>query len=166
MSNLGIFFALSALELAALNQRVALGEQRAWADATHAERRAEAPSRLLDVDVAWDAMHRCLGDGTLDEDAGRHPLRAAVLGGQPVPGDPGLRLRLNSPGVVRDLAPRLADIDEGEFRACYFAIPAGDYLMVPNEADFRYTWDHFRQVQSFYGQAAVHGDHVLFAAYQ
>jgi hypothetical protein len=28
----------------------------------------------VDTDKAWDAMHRCLGDGTLNPDGGAYPL--------------------------------------------------------------------------------------------
>jgi len=32
------------------------------------------------TDKAWDPIHRCLSDGTLVWDAGRWPLRGAILG--------------------------------------------------------------------------------------
>ena len=33
------------------------------------------------VDKAWDGMHRCLSDGSLEADAGAYPLNRCVLGG-------------------------------------------------------------------------------------
>jgi hypothetical protein len=36
----------------------------------------------VDTDKAWDAIHRCLTDGTLDPDGGEYPLSLAVLGGR------------------------------------------------------------------------------------
>jgi hypothetical protein len=157
---------LTTLELASLNDRVSLNEHRAWANETYSERRIDAPSRMLDVDAAWDAIHRCLGDGTLSEDTGKHPLRVIVLGGEPMKGDKGFIMRLNSPPVVQNMAPIIAKIDKKQFRECYFTISADDYLMAPNDGDFQYTWTYFQQVQLFYERAADAGDYVLFTAYQ
>src|SRR5215475_13202087 len=36
---------------------------------------------LCETDKAWDAMHRCLGDGTLGSGRRASPLDMAVLGG-------------------------------------------------------------------------------------
>jgi hypothetical protein len=36
----------------------------------------------VDSDKAWDAIHRCLTDGTFDPDGGEYPLSHAVLGGR------------------------------------------------------------------------------------
>src|SRR3954470_13490851 len=37
---------------------------------------------LAESDKAWDAMHRCLSDGTLNPTGGSDPLRKAVIGGK------------------------------------------------------------------------------------
>jgi hypothetical protein len=37
---------------------------------------------LYQSDKAWDAIHRCLTDGTLDPGGGSYPLRLAVLNGR------------------------------------------------------------------------------------
>jgi hypothetical protein len=39
----------------------------------------------VDTDKAWDAIHRCLTDGTLDPDGGEHPLSLTVIGGRHLP---------------------------------------------------------------------------------
>ncbi|MFF5216752.1 DUF1877 family protein [Micromonospora sp. NPDC000442] len=36
----------------------------------------------VDIDKAWDGIHRCLTDGTLEPDGGECPLSYAVLGGR------------------------------------------------------------------------------------
>lgn len=166
MSNAGIFFALGALELAAMEARVSAGDQRAWAEDAYTELQTNSPSRILDVDHSWDAIHRCLGDGSLKEEPAEYPLQAVVLGGTPLGDDKGLIMRLNVPPIVQKLAPEVVSIGEAAFRSCYFSIPADSYLIVPNEADFQYTWDYFQQVQLFYGRAAENGEAVLFIAYQ
>ncbi len=37
---------------------------------------------LYESDKAWDAIHRCLTDGTLRPNRGTYPLKLAVLGGR------------------------------------------------------------------------------------
>src|SRR5437660_8646942 len=37
---------------------------------------------LCQLDKSWDAIHRCLSDGTLYLSRGRYPLNHAVLGGR------------------------------------------------------------------------------------
>lgn len=166
MSNAGIFFALTALELASMQESVSQGTYREWVDAAYTQRSEHAPSRMLNVDAAWDAIHRCLGDGSLNEDPTDYPLRAVILGGKPVGHDEGLIMRLNEPTVVQHLSDQLRGLDERAFRSCYFSIDADSYLMTPNEGDFQYTWTYFQQVQSFYHEAAERGDDILFVAYQ
>ncbi|MGH3149488.1 MAG: DUF1877 family protein [Streptosporangiaceae bacterium] len=41
-------------------------------------------SYLQQTDKAWDAIHRCLADGTLAWAGGDWPLNGAVLGGEPM----------------------------------------------------------------------------------
>src|SRR3982751_2893069 len=36
----------------------------------------------VEIDRAWDAIHRALSDGTLDPAAGSAPLNRTILGGQ------------------------------------------------------------------------------------
>ena len=36
----------------------------------------------VDTDKEWDAIHRCLGDGTLDPDGPPYPLSHVILGGR------------------------------------------------------------------------------------
>lgn len=149
-----------------MEARVADDNQRDWADEAYLEFLENSPSKILSVDVSWDAIHRCLGDGSLNEAATEYPLQAIVLGGQPLGNDKDFIMRLNAPPMVQKLAPELMAIDETAFRSCYFSIPAEDYLIVPNERDFQYTWAYFQQVQSFYGRAADRSEAVLFVAYQ
>lgn len=162
MSNTGIFFALGFLEMSAMEARVSAGEQREWVESAYLGNN----SKVLTVDVAWDAVHRCLGDGSLDEQPEKYPLQAVVLGGKHLGQDTGMLMRLNSPSTVHELAPEIMGIDETAFRSCYFRISADSYLMEPNETDFQYTWTYFQQIQSFYGRAAEMGEAVLFIAYQ
>lgn len=36
----------------------------------------------VDTDKAWDTIHRCLTDGTLEPEGGEYPLSYAILGGR------------------------------------------------------------------------------------
>lgn len=166
MSNIGVFFTLTLIELATLTSQSEPSTQRTWADSAFTDRSLHAPSRMLNIDVSWDSIHRCLGNGFLDEDPTQFPLRRVILGGQKLNADPNFILRLNAPDKVQEIALSLAQIDEDDFRKCYFAIPAESYLMTPNEPDFQYTWTYFQQVQIFYNRAAEQGEYVLFTADQ
>ncbi len=166
LSNAGLFFTLTALELARLNGLDTPEARRTWVDETYSERQIAMPARMLDVDLAWDAIHRCLGDGSLEEDTGQYPLRLAVLGGKRIGTDPGLIIRLKTPDEVQMVANMAGGISHDIFRKCYFALPVQDFLIAPNEADFQYSWTHFQQMQRFYENAAQSGEYVVFTAYQ
>src|SRR5215467_13979717 len=75
----GVFFALTDTKDAALRATRDDAEVLAFIEEVE-----ESWDRdwLCETDKAWDAMHRCLGDGTLDLDQDRSdPLVLAVLGG-------------------------------------------------------------------------------------
>ncbi|MGC5054999.1 DUF1877 family protein [Micromonospora sp. DT48] len=116
----------------------------------------------VDTDKAWDAIHRCLTDGTLEPDGGEYPFSHAVLGGR----------RLHDEYVVvyltvdeaRDVAAALQSVDRGQLRQWFDAIDDPDYRGALNDADFDYTWDNLVEVRAFYQRAAAAGRAVVFTA--
>ncbi|MEV4715176.1 YfbM family protein [Micromonospora sp. NPDC049374] len=116
----------------------------------------------VDTDKAWDAIHRCLTDGTLEPDGGEYPFSHAVLGGR----------RLHEEYVVvyltvdeaRDVAAALQSVDRRELRQRFDAIDDPDYRGALDDADFDYTWDNFVEVRAFYQRAAAAGRSVVFTA--
>jgi hypothetical protein len=46
------------------------------------ERWEEDEGMICETDKAWDAIHRCLTDGSLGFSSGEEPLRLCILGGE------------------------------------------------------------------------------------
>src|SRR5436190_6223577 len=78
-------------------------------------------------DKAWDAMHRSLSDGQLSYDEGPHPLRLAVIGGEPIYAERDYIMSLKTPKEVAEVASALARISKEEFRKKYEAMDAKAY---------------------------------------
>lgn len=158
---LGVHFAITAEQekalLAADGDDDAVGEilddlDESWDD----------DQLKVDTDKAWDAMHRCLTDGTLDPDAGEYPLNHAVLGGRHLSEE----FYAVHVGVseVRDVAVALRGIDQAWLRARFDTIDDPEYAGAGDDEDFEYTWSNFVDVQHFYDRAAAAGRAVVFTA--
>jgi hypothetical protein len=115
----------------------------------------------VDTDKAWDAIHRCLTDGSLDPDAGSRPLPLAVVGGRHLHDE--MYVVHVTADEVCDVAAALRDIDEPWLRA-RFGDFDDDYAGAADEQDFEYTWSSFAEVRAFYQRAAAAGRAVIFTA--
>ncbi len=160
----GVFFALTASQDEAL---VATRD-----DAEVLEFVAEVESAwdwdwLCEADKAWDAMHRCLGDGTLR--LGRNgggPLELAVLGGgHHYEGEEYLVAHVVA-AEVGAVAESLAAVEESWLRTRYDAIDPDDYQGVLDDEDFEYTWRYLQDLRDFYKRAAADGRSVVFTVDQ
>jgi hypothetical protein len=109
-------------------------------------------------DKAWDMIHRCLGDGSLDPDAGGYPLAYAILGGRHLHDD--LYICYVSAEQAKDVAAALTQIDKAELLRRFTRLP--DEHDGPR--DFDYTWDSFVDIRELYKRAAQAGRAVLFTA--
>ncbi|MFI6285532.1 YfbM family protein [Streptomyces sp. NPDC051018] len=122
----------------------------------------------VDTDKAWDALHRCLTDGTLTFGGGPYPLSYTVLGGRLLTGEEDdYIVVLATPEQTREAAAALAGIDEPWLRARFFALGAtggDDRRGAGDERDFQYIWENFVAVRAFYERAAEAGRAVLFTA--
>ncbi|WP_229074949.1 YfbM family protein [Actinoplanes sp. DH11] len=126
--------------------------EESWSDAT----------LRVDTDRAWDAIHRCLAEGTLDPDSGEYPLSHAVLGGRHLH-DEYYVVHLAA-SQVRDVSEALQAVDPAWFRRRFDAIDDPDYDGARDAADFDYTWTNFVDVREFYARAAAAGRPVIFTA--
>lgn len=166
----GVYFALDAGQV-----------QRLLAAGTDEERMAVLEEfEMLDVweepgdfgtDKAWDAIHRCLTDGTLmacDEEgkAEDYPLSHAVLGGRFLLEGDGYIIALVAPQQVKDVAEALARVDQAWLRGRYDALDFPDYQGVKSEEDFDYTWANFAGLPEFYAGAAARDKAVIFTVDQ
>lgn len=122
------------------------------------------------TDKAWDALHRCLADGTLtcDEEGGAedYPLSHAVLGGRFLLDGDDYIIAYVSADQVKDVAEALSRIDESRLRQRYLALDFPDYQGVKGEDDFEYAWANFRGLPEFFAGAAALGKSVIFTVDQ
>jgi hypothetical protein len=119
---------------------------------------------LVETDKAWDAIHRCLTDGTLSY--GSSPLHRCILGEDNRHDGDDYIVNLLGPGDVKEVAVAIRGIDEASLRRNYFALDPEDYGSPPTEEDFRYTWENFRDLREFYEKAARHDRPVVFTVDQ
>lgn len=124
------------------------------------------PRFFQDTDKAWDAIHRCLSDGTLRSDGGAFPLNRCVLGGRWLYGRDDYIIVLITPGETKAVAGAIAPIDQAWMRRRYDALAAGEYAAYVSDQDFEYTWHWFSRLKEFFVRAAEGGFSVLFTASQ
>jgi hypothetical protein len=122
---------------------------------------------LCEADKAWDAMHRCLADGTLQLGPySKDPLTLTVLGGgHHHEGEEYLVAHVLAADVVR-VAEALDAVDESWLRERYNAIDPDDYQGELGDEDFEYTWTYLTDVREFYRRAAAGGRSVIFTVDQ
>jgi hypothetical protein len=119
-----------------------------------------------ETEKAWDAMHRCLSDGTLGCGRRLSPLDMAVLGGgHHHQGDDCIVAHLRAAEVVQ-VASALETVDETWMRQRYDRIDPTNYQGFLDDEDFEYTWYWFTQVREFYRQAAEARRPVIFTVDQ
>lgn len=116
----------------------------------------------VDSDKAWDAIHRCLTDGTLDPDGGEYPLSHTVLGGRHLHDE--YYVVYITAAQAREVAGALQAIDRTWLRRRFDALDDPDYPGARDDADFDYTWDNFVDLRVFYQRAATVARAVIFTA--
>jgi hypothetical protein len=119
---------------------------------------------LVETDKAWDAIHRCLTDGSLEW--GASPGHKCILGERNLYEGDDYLINLLSPGDVRVVAATVCPIDKAELRRRYSALDPAQYDGPMTEEDFEYTWENLRDLQSFFAKAAGQGRWVLFSVDQ
>jgi hypothetical protein len=121
---------------------------------------------LCEVDKSWDAMHRCLSDGTLRLRRPESPLELAILGGgHHYEGEEYVVAHVKAADVPR-VAGALLTVERYWLRKRYDAIDPDDYQGVKENEDFEYTWAYFKEAREFYQRAAAAGRAVIFTVDQ
>ncbi|MBV8879257.1 MAG: DUF1877 family protein, partial [Planctomycetaceae bacterium] len=133
MAGLGVHFALTDEE----SQRLLAADGNQGVLAVVEQLEDGAGERAFDSERAWDALHRCLSNGTIYYDEGDYPLNRAVLGGKHLYDGDDFVAAYVSPDEVKDVAAALAPISEQDLRKRYDAIDPDDYDGEHGEADFR-----------------------------
>ena len=121
---------------------------------------------LVQDDKAWDAIHRCLSNGTLYYDEGEYPLNRTVLGGKHLYDGDDYVVSYVAPNEVKDVASALAPMTEGDLRKRYDAIDPDEYDGPHGQEDFEFTWGAFVDVRALFKKAADAGRSVVFTVDQ
>ena len=120
---------------------------------------------LCETDKAWDAIHRCLTDGTLS-DGDSTPFHWCVLNGsQLYDGDDYIVSFVDVPNV-KQVSEAIAPLSESEFRTRYNAIDSQDDGVPLSDEDFGYTWSYFTALRDLFIRAATANRSVLFSVDQ
>src|SRR5262245_34703796 len=80
-----------------------------------------------ETDKAWDALHRCLSNGTLNSDEGEPPLNRVFFGGRVLNEQDDYFVVLVTPVEVKEIAAALAKVTEAWLRGRYFELAFPDY---------------------------------------
>jgi Domain of unknown function (DUF1877) len=122
---------------------------------------------LAESDKAWDAIHRCLTDGSLLYENGEYPLNHVICGGRQLHRDEDYVVSLVTPEQVRDVSAAMAPLTEDWMRERYFSLlKPGSYDGEIGDVDFGYTWTWFENVRDLYRRAAVSGRAIIFTVDQ
>jgi hypothetical protein len=118
---------------------------------------------IAGIDKSWDAMHRCLTDGTLHGiGRGTTPLSWCVLGGRNLHAGKEFIVCYVTPEQVEQVSDALDEISVAALVANYRKLPDTDYRGSYGDEDFQYTWDYFTNVRNLYSKAADAGRGVVF----
>jgi len=146
------------------------GELRDGDEAARAFVRELADQRdayyLQQTDKAWDAIHRCLADGTLAWAGGDWPRNGAILGGEPVYLGSDYIIMFLDDQDVAEIAGALDEVTQPWFRTRFFDLPAHGYEGHTDEPAFDYTWHWFELMRAFFRKTADEGRHLVFTADQ
>jgi len=114
------------------------------------------------TDKAWDALHRCLTDGTLARVGGSFPLSHVVLGGVQLCEDNDYLVSLVRADQVPTVADALTPIDRTWLRTRYDGLAFPDYEGARGDEDFEYTWGNVDGIADFFHAAAQDRRAVIF----
>lgn len=118
------------------------------------------------TDKAWDAIHRCLSNGTLDVRQGARPLNMAIFGGNILNKGQDYFVVLLTPTEVKQVADALGQVTEDWMKKKYFDQKFPDYAGEKSQEDWEYTWGSFDGLPQFFTNAATRKQHVIFSVDQ
>ena len=121
-------------------------------------------AHLVQTDKAWDAIHRCLTDGTLSVTRSPNPLGKLILGGTQLYSDRQTYiLNLIEHSELSEVSAALKTVTKEWMKTRYESLRHTDY---PQEfisgQDWEYTWDWFSGIPDFIARADREGRSVIF----
>jgi hypothetical protein len=160
MAGRGVHFAVTASQADAL--LAAKSDRKLMPIVAQIEEAWEKPF-VVETDKAWDAIHRCLTDGSLLYVSGEYPFNHCICGGQQLFRGNSYTVSFVSADQVKDVATALAKVTRAWMRRRYSRIDPEEYDEVEmGEEDFDYTWENFLELRRFYKKAAEAGRAVIF----
>ncbi len=162
----GVFFALSSEQRDHLLALTTDAERRAYIQ-DHIEEQWD-DVHLLQMDKAWDAVHRCLTDGTLTIGSSPTPLAKLILDGKQLHSDTSTYIaNLVDWHELPEISEALKAVTKDSLKARYERLRATDYLQyqISNE-DWEYTWDYFSEIPDFVARTYEEGRSILFTVDQ
>jgi hypothetical protein len=127
---------------------------------------------LVEMDKSWDAVHRCLGDGSL-RTSQRSLTAKAVIGGRQVSSSADWIISYLTADEVKQVAVALGAIDQPEFRRRYFGLKKKflwfdrtEYDGPIGEEDFQYSWSNFEEMRVFFSKVAAAQRAIVFSVDQ
>ena len=165
MANRGVLFAIdekSALEIQKLPKSKIVNF---ILDEMEEEYFENHPNFAINIDKAWDAIHRTLTDGYLHWENGEYPLNHVILGGKLLIGNDASDdyiVVLKTPDTVKDIANKIVDVTEEIFKNNYAKIDNEDYSFKLGFDDMKYSYKWFSSLKNFFELAAKENRFVLF----
>jgi hypothetical protein len=162
----GVFFALSSAQTEHL---LALDNDEKRVDYIQEEiEETWDEEHLLQTDKAWDAIHRCLTDGTLTAARSSTPMGKLILGGTQLYSDPeSYIINLIESSELPEIATALKAITKEWLKSRYDQLRTTDYPQeCISEQDWEYTWDWFSGIPDFVDRAAHEGRSLIFTVDQ
>jgi len=127
---------------------------------------------LQEMDKSWDAVHRCLGDGSLATTS-KSDRGKAVLGGKQLSDRDDYIVCYHPPDSVVAIALALDSVTKEWFREKYFGLKRKwlwfDFTQYDgpiDEEDFGYSWSYFEEMRTFFHTAAAVERPILFSVDQ
>ena len=160
MTARGVLFAITADDLSAI-EASADAETRVEYIVEEIEGRWEA-GFVLELDKAWDALHRCFANGRLEQGAGEYPLNAAVLGRETIDAGPHYFVGLTRAADVAEVARALEDIDDRWIAEAYRTNVPVDYAPEYGDEDLDYSIHWFHGLPAFWRSALEGKRSVIF----
>jgi hypothetical protein len=166
MGCLGVHFALTEEQEFAVWEAYEAHDDDGVLAAVETIEDASEKEHLQETDKAWDAIHRCLSDGTLSTWPGTWPLAGAVLGGECLYFRADHIVRLVDPEEVKEISAALDAVTRDWFHARFAGLREHGYSGTADEKDFDYTWLWFERLREFFRRTGEEGRAVLFCADQ
>lgn len=128
----------------------------------------------METDKAWDAIHRCLTDGTLKSKA-KSILENAILGGTSLYKGKGYIIIYNSAEKMPELAGALKNIKKDDFKTNYYKLNnkkpflwfnLDSYDGPLNDDDLEYSWAYLEDLKVFINKTSIAKRSLLFTVDQ